>query len=106
MTGSTAPLKLTMELKKEANRISYEENGKTIGRIDFPESGSGTVKVTHTIVSPEYEGRGIAAGLVNEFAEEMRRQGKKANLMCSYAVAWFRRHPEYEDVLADNDGDR
>lgn len=94
-----------MDIKKEANRISFENEGKRIAWIDFPEVENDVVNVTHTVVLPEYEGQGIAGKLVSEFADEMRSQGKKTLLSCSYAVAWFKRHPEYEDVLQNKEED-
>ena len=32
---------------------------------------------------------------------QSRREGKKAILTCSYAIRWFRMHPEYQDLLED-----
>lgn len=32
-------------------------------------------------------------------AEQLRSQNRKAVLTCSYAVNWFGKHPEYEDVV-------
>ena len=34
-------------------------------------------------------------------AEKLREDNLKAELTCSYAVKWFSKHREYEDVLID-----
>ena len=34
-------------------------------------------------------------------AEHLRASGRKAVPVCSYAAAWFKKHPEYADVLAE-----
>ena len=42
----------------------------------------------------------MAGQLMQRAAEHLRAGGKKAVPVCSYAVAWFEKHPEYADVLA------
>ena len=36
---------------------------------------------------------------MEEAAAQLRRDHKKAILTCSYAVQWFEKHPEYDDVV-------
>ena len=45
-------------------------------------------------------GKGTAGRLMEGVAGLARDQGLKLFPTCSYAVAWFRRHPEWNDVLA------
>lgn len=91
-----------MEYKKQKDRIILtDESGKTTAVITFPEVRPGVVVINHTEVDPSLEGRGIAGQLTKEAAEYLRSQGVKAELSCSYAVHWFSRHPEYQDLLAD-----
>ncbi len=77
------------------------EEGKTVACIEFPEFETGKVEVTHTIVDPELQGQGIAAELTKAMAEQLKKEGKKAELTCSYAVKWFYKHKEYAEVLLD-----
>ena len=46
-------------------------------------------------------GQGIAGKLVDALIDTARAQGWKVIPRCSYVVAAFRRHPEWNDVLAD-----
>ena len=39
--------------------------------------------------------------LEDEYARQIRAEGKKARLTCSYAAAWFPKHPEYADLVTD-----
>jgi predicted GNAT family acetyltransferase len=56
--------------------------------------------ITHTEVPPPVEGRGIASALVRTALDHAREQHWKVRPACSYANAWMRRHPEYEDLRA------
>ena len=49
---------------------------------------------------PAFEGRGIAAKLVNAAINDARSQGFKIVPVCSYVAAQFRRHPEWADLRA------
>lgn len=88
------------------------EDGATRGRyvihltpgyeaeMTFTKAANGTITIDHTGVPPEYEGRGIAAKLVNKAIADAREQGFKITPVCSYVVAQFRRHPEWADLRA------
>ncbi len=78
-----------------------DEEGKKIAYIQFPEYDPQTVNVTHTVVDPSLRGQGVAGKLTKELAGYLRKEGKKAVLSCSYAIRWFDKHTEYEDVLSD-----
>ena len=91
-----------MEFKKASDKIWLEdENGREIAVIDFPAEEENVVNITHTLVDDSLKGQGIAGKLTQAAAEQLRSEGKKAVLTCSYAVKWFGNHPEYRDILAD-----
>lgn len=60
----------------------------------------GQMHVTHTLVPGEIGGRGIAGELVRVALDFARAEGLKVKPLCSYADAWMRRHPAYEDLRA------
>lgn len=68
--------------------------------MTFRKAENGTITIDHTGVPREYEGRGIAAKLVNKAIEDARAEGFKITPLCSYVVAQFRRHPDWSDLLA------
>lgn len=88
------------------------EDGATRGRyvaylapgfeaeMTYRKAADGTITIDHTGVPPEYEGRGIAAKLVNKAIADAREEGFKITPLCSYVVAQFRRHPEWADLRA------
>ena len=60
----------------------------------------GRLVLIHTEVPPEFWGRGIATQLADGAFKLMRRTGRKAVLRCQFMSNFFRRHPEYADVVA------
>ncbi|MBC9908533.1 GNAT family N-acetyltransferase [Achromobacter xylosoxidans] len=59
-----------------------------------------TMAITHTGVPSQVGGRGIAAALTQYALDDARARGWKVRPLCSYADAYIRRHPEYNDLLA------
>ena len=58
----------------------------------------GVLVLTHTVVHPSIEGRGIAAALVRTALDYARTQGLKVQPLCSYTRAYMERHPETQDL--------
>ncbi len=89
-----------MEFKHEKSRIFLNnEKGKTIAEVTFPEASDNRVDINHTFVDGSLRGQGVADKLLTELAQELRSKNKKAVATCSYAVGWFEKHPEYEDLV-------
>lgn len=92
--------------------VITREDGPTRGRylirlapgyeaeMTFRKAPDGTITIDHTGVPPEYQGRGIAAKLVNRAIADAREQGFRITPVCSYVVAQFRRHPEWANLRA------
>lgn len=68
--------------------------------MTFRKIGAGTIAIDHTYTPPEFRGRNIAAMLMERSVADARRDGVKIRPICSYAVVQFRRHKEWEDLLA------
>src|SRR5690606_10623705 len=73
------------------------ENRRSV--IEY-ELADAVMSITHTRVPPELEGRGIAGQLTRFALETAKNQQWKVRHVCSYAVVYMRRHPEYADLLA------
>lgn len=82
------------------NRIFLlSDNNETIAEVTFPDVDENTVNINHTYVSDSLRGQGIAGKLMKAAAEQLLAQNKKAVLTCSFAVKWFERNPEYNNLL-------
>lgn len=89
-----------MELFKEKERIYVVgDDGKLLAEVTFPDHGGNTAVIDHTFVDESLRGQGMASKLLRKAADSIRKQGKKAKPVCSYAVAWFEKHPEEKDLL-------
>ncbi len=56
--------------------------------------------ILHVEAEDELRGSGAAGQFMQSLADHARAEGRKLNPRCSYAVVWFKRHKDYEDVLA------
>ena len=59
-----------------------------------------TRAILHVEADPELRGSGAAGQFMQSLADHARTEGLKLAPRCSYAVAWFKRHKDYDDVLA------
>ncbi|HXN10234.1 MAG TPA: GNAT family N-acetyltransferase [Steroidobacteraceae bacterium] len=62
------------------------------------------MSIVHTGVPPALANRGIAAELTRTALEYARAQGWKVVPACSYAAAYLRMHPEYDDLVSRHAG--
>lgn len=61
----------------------------------------GPVRVAeHTLVPRPFEGRGIAAQLVDALIADAKSEGFRVEPQCSYVAAQFRRHPDWAELRA------
>ena len=59
----------------------------------------GTLYINYVEAPPALRGTGEAGKLMAEVMDHARKQSYKGVPICSYAVSWIRRHPEYQDML-------
>ena len=89
--------KLRIEFDQENNQSLAFVDGEQAGKCQF-EAKDGKWHITHTLVRPEYGGRGIARKLVEKLVEEARRKGVHIVPICSYAKKMLQSE-EYADIL-------
>lgn len=71
--------------------------GRLAGRLTW--TSRGAVRVAeHTLVPPEFAGRGIAGRLVDALVADARAEGFRIAPTCSFVAARFARHPEWSDL--------
>ncbi|WP_028354140.1 GNAT family N-acetyltransferase [Bordetella petrii] len=83
----------------------HEQQGRFDTRVDGQhcvldyQLRDDTMIIQHTGVPAAVGGRGIAAELTRAALDTARQRGWRVRPVCSYAVAYFERHPEYQDLL-------
>lgn len=74
--------------------------GDLEAEMTFRKIGDSVIAIDHTYTPPEFRGRNIAFQMMAKGIHDARRDGVRIRPECSYAVVQFRRHPEWEDLLA------
>jgi len=89
-----------MEFTYDSNQIAlYHSDNNLLAEVTFPAVDQNTVNINHTYVDDSLRGQGVAGQLVEAVAKQLRSENKKAILTCSYAIKWFEKHPEYNDLV-------
>lgn len=85
-----------MNFTTENDRIyAADPSGKILAEVTFP-TRNGISTIDHTFVDDSLRGKGVAGELVRLAAETILARGNKIAATCTYALAWFKRHPEYQ----------
>ncbi len=79
------------------------------GRFELTEGGhvayasyriaDGRMLIPYVEAAVPLRGTGAAGRLMERVAGQARARGLKVVPLCGYATSWFRRHPEYGDLL-------
>lgn len=91
-----------MELKitnnTSNNRFETYVDGH-LAEIVYTLTDENHLLITGTHVPKELEGQGIAGALTQFALDYAREHSWTVTPICSYTVAYFKRHPEYNDLL-------
>lgn len=71
------------------------------GRVwaDYADTAKGR-EILHVEADPDLRGAGASGRFMQSLADAARADGTRLVPRCGYAVAWFKRHPDQNDVLA------
>jgi len=73
--------------------------GKSVaGTCEYELSGQ-VITFTHTVVSPEFEGRGVGSALARRALDDARKRGLSVVPACRFIAAYIQRHPDYADLV-------
>jgi predicted GNAT family acetyltransferase len=80
---------------KAARRWEARRDGELAGYAEY-RPGRGRIVFTHTVVEPQFEGRGIATGLARAALDAAVAGGLRIVPYCPFISAYLRRHHEYD----------
>ena len=83
---------------KGGSRFELDVDGQIVF-ANYRREG-GVVHITHVEAPVALRGSGAAGRLMEGTAQMARANGDKLHPICSYAVSWLRRHPDYNDIIA------
>lgn len=66
---------------------------------DYAVQGSARI-LLHVEADPQLRGTGASGRFMQALADHARAQGLSLIPRCSYAVVWFQRHADQQDLLA------
>jgi predicted GNAT family acetyltransferase len=81
----------------ERHRFEQEKDGKLV--FANYRLRDGVYALVHVEADPALRGTGAAGRFMTALIEYAREHGLKLQPLCSYARAWFQRHPEDADIL-------
>jgi predicted GNAT family acetyltransferase len=82
----------------ERQRYEMTEDGR-LAWADYYRNGD-VVILPHVEADPGLRGTGAAGRLMEGVLAQVRAEGLKVRPVCSYAVAYIRRHKQHHDLLA------
>ncbi len=74
--------------------------GEETAFIEYAETSEGALALTHTEVPAQFEGQGVGSRLVEGTLDIVRAQGLKIVPRCSFVADYVQRHPEYQQLVA------
>jgi hypothetical protein len=87
-------------VRDNASSHSYDAlvDGRVVGTLVYQLEGRRTV-LMHTIVVPEFRGRGIGTKLVRDALDDVRAKGMTVTNYCGFVSAFIGARPEYADLI-------
>lgn len=92
------PSLILLEESPSKGRYSYRI-GDDEAELTYSRAGTALIIIDHTGVPDAFRGQGVGAALVARAVADAREAGITILPLCPFAVAQFRRHPEWSDVL-------
>lgn len=79
----------------------YLENsdGNILAYVTFPLIDDDVVMINHTYVDNSLRGQGVASVLLEKAYNKIKEQNYKVIPTCSYALNWFNKHENRQDIL-------
>ena len=82
----------------DAGRYEARLDGQLVGFSEYRLRGDRIIFV-HTVVLPEFEGRGIGSRLAAGALDDVRVRGLRVVPRCPFIAAYIRGHPAYADLV-------
>lgn len=88
-----------IEVTNSVERSRFEARlGSAVAFAEY-ELRPGKLVLPHTVVPPEFEGKGVASGLAKAAFGYARSEGLKVVPTCTFMAGWVKKHPEEQDLL-------
>lgn len=89
---------LTIVNNRAAKRYEALVDGQPAGYSTYEEE-PGRVTFVHTVVRPQFEGRGVGSRLAKFAIDDVQARGLRITPICPFVRAYLRRHHEYDSIV-------
>jgi NAD+ kinase len=86
----------------EERRYEILLGGETVGTLEYRRRGA-YIELLDTEIEQTFAGRGLAGRLATAALEDARSRALPVKVTCPFVTGYVERHPEYADLLADED---
>ena len=77
---------------------------QVVGFVVYKRIG-GRVVIRHTVIEPQFRGKGLGAQLVRTVLDDLRAHGDKLTNYCGFVADFIADNPEYQTIVdADRPG--
>lgn len=87
-----------IEHSPDAHKYSLVLDGAEIGYAKYRDDGDRRI-FTHTVVEPEFGGRGYATKLIETAVADTRAADKRLVGECPMVAHWLTKHPELTEFV-------
>lgn len=91
-----------IETTNQRGKVLAYDSDQLVGQLDFSFEGD-VLRIDHTRAFKE--GVGVGALLVNSANDYAINHSLKVLPVCSFAYAWYQRHPQFKDILDGRTGE-
>jgi uncharacterized protein len=93
-------------LNEPEHRYEAHADGELAGFAVFRMQGDRIV-FTHTEVDDRFEGQGVGSKLARHALDDVRERGSlRVVPQCPFIRSWIEKHPEYADLVSDEERSR
>jgi uncharacterized protein len=91
---------MTLDIRNNETESRFETT--VDGELAFAEYeiDDNALVLTHTLVPEGISTRGVASGIIRHALEHAKAENMRVVPQCSFAAAYIKRHPEFEELLA------
>jgi predicted GNAT family acetyltransferase len=93
MTMSTA-----VTDNEQERRYEIRVDGRLAGSTQYRRHPT-VIELVHTVIEPEYEGRGLASELIRSALDAARDDGLQVLPYCPFVRGYIERHHEYLELV-------
>lgn len=90
---------VTVVDNQERHRYEVHVGGTLAGILAYTVRDE-AVLMPHTVVEPQFEGRGLGGLMAERALDDARERGLKVIPQCWFVAAYIEKNPQYADLVA------